>query len=386
MEIPSLDHKQVQLVRKGDVRTVRNILADDAALLNALDGHRRSMLFSACDYRRFDLVKFLIKRGADVNQAGESPPITPYALTRRRGDDGIADYLLKHGAAIDFYTAIYLGMETEVREFLDSDPILLNQPHLDKWWHCAIPLQYAILSENIALAKFFLEQGATIQPHDLELLGTAADTGDIKWVQLLLEQGADGTGFVVEGALIVEHQPIADLLIANGGSVNAVDPNYPWSPIVYECRGDRGNHPERIRALLDYGADIHARAPGGKTALHCAAKAGFMEVIDMLIEHGAEIDPENDKGQTPLVNAMLAKRLDVALRLLDAGANPNVILNNRLETPLHAAVKLENIDLVRALLMTQNADLNARDKSDQTPLDLARQIGNDDIIAIFPTS
>ncbi len=38
----------------------------------------------------------------------------------------------------------------------------------------------------------------------------------------------------------------------------------------------------------------------GRTALHCAAKAGFVHVVEALIEHGGDVNALNERGQTPL--------------------------------------------------------------------------------------
>ena len=39
---------------------------------------------------------------------------------------------------------------------------------------------------------------------------------------------------------------------------------------------------------------------GVLTALHCAAKAGFINVVKALIEHGGDVNAINERGQTPL--------------------------------------------------------------------------------------
>jgi ankyrin repeat protein len=51
--------------------------------------------------------------------------------------------------------------------------------------------------------------------------------------------------------------------------------------------------------MLRYGADTAARYKG-RTALHCAAKAGFVNVVEALIEYGGDVNARNDRGQTPL--------------------------------------------------------------------------------------
>ena len=84
--------------------------------------------------------------------------------------------------------------------------------------------------------------------------------------------------------------------------------HHGWPPLLYASRGDKGEHPDRVGILLKYGADVHIRGPKGATALHTAAKAGFVSVIDVLVEHGGDINARMNDGATPLCVAMKAKR------------------------------------------------------------------------------
>jgi ankyrin repeat protein len=52
--------------------------------------------------------------------------------------------------------------------------------------------------------------------------------------------------------------------------------------------------------MLRCGADVSAPYSIGRTALHCAAKAGFVQVAQALIEFGADVNARSDRGQTPL--------------------------------------------------------------------------------------
>ena len=59
---------------------------------------------------------------------------------------------------------------------------------------------------------------------------------------------------------------------------------------------------DRRRQQRSTGWGRSQRGPGyeGRTALHCAAKAGFVRVAEALIEYGADVNALDDFGRTPL--------------------------------------------------------------------------------------
>lgn len=130
------------------------------------------------------------------------------------------------------------------------------------------------------------------------------------------------------------------------------------------------------RALLVAGADVNARASGGKrpgsgdTPLHWAVTLpdatviggtgdpNRLSVVDMLIKAGADVDAKNVAGNTPLHSVFLDGGFDsvttpaMVERLLDAGANPRA-KNNRDRTPFGTERNLQsflrNLQSVNAL-------------------------------------
>ena len=63
-----------------------------------------------------------------------------------------------------------------------------------------------------------------------------------------------------------------------------------------------GNRASLVPILLDSGANPSVRNRGGFTALHAAAYAGSPEVAIELLERGADLDDNRNKsGVTPLV-------------------------------------------------------------------------------------
>ena len=114
---------------------------------------------------------------------------------------------------------------------------------------------------------------------------------------------------------------------------------------------------QRVRALLDEGADVNAPRADGVTALLWAAHWDEIEIVEVLLRAGAHPDAADDHGVTPLMRASENAGIDVARALLEAGANPNAAQDSGL-TALMLAAGTGSRDVVRALL-AHGADVNA---------------------------
>jgi hypothetical protein len=77
----------------------------------------------------------------------------------------------------------------------------------------------------------------------------------------------------------------------------------------------RAGELERVRALLDGGADCERRDEDGWTALCWAAASGHVPIVRLLIERGADVFATTGDGRTPYLIAIAASRVDAA-RLL----------------------------------------------------------------------
>jgi ankyrin repeat protein len=106
-----------------------------------------------------------------------------------------------------------------------------------------------------------------------------------------------------------------------GGRVCGVEGGEP--SLIRATRGDKGENPAMVRALLDLGADPNERGREGRTALHYAARAGFLRTAKMLLESGADARAEDVKGWTPLQHAEAREKAEMAAYLRSWAVPPD---------------------------------------------------------------
>ena len=117
---------------------------------------------------------------------------------------------------------------------------------------------------------------------------------------------------------------------------------------------------------------------GGFTALHFAARDGLLEAAQLLLAHGSELDqPTAGDGTTPMLMATINGHFDLAMHLLEGGADPNAtaedgapplftVLNRRWSPkaayPQPQAFRQQHTDYLTFMtaLMEAGADVNHR--------------------------
>ena len=351
---------------RGDLNAVKQFLAYKPEWLHTVGSHGRTMLWEAAYRGKLEVVKYLEEQGANINLPGchlsqHDLEITPYCVARHEERNDVADFLKNQGAIIDIHTAAYLGDFDTVQVFLNNDKNLVDSGCLDsvmlpsgepnsvehRFSESATPLSYAIVGGNIRIVELLISMSAEVKQYSKELLDHAVSADRVDIVKLLFENGADPNQ---APRVYDDKSDMSELLKSHGvppDDINALD-HMGWPELPYVCRGDKGEHPETVLRLLKLGADIDVKSSKGKTALHCAAKAGFIKVVDVLIENGATIDAVDNKGETPLIEAIRSTIKDTEKqggaieKLLLNGANSNFKTKNR-STPLQIAIQKQRI-------------------------------------------
>ena len=146
-----------------------------------------------------------------------------------------------------------------------------------------------------------------------------------------------------------------------------------------------------VEQLLKTEIDTNAQNSDGNTPLHVAIQLNKPGLIRVLLAAKANTDMPDHHGNTPLQNALQVGNHRLVGALLDAGADPTTFDHGGMPA-LHRAIKLSGTDdtsqtrlspVIRELLANDNVDPNALDRDKNTPLHLAVQLGNHDLITML---
>uniref|UniRef100_A0A1X7UUS7 porphobilinogen synthase n=1 Tax=Amphimedon queenslandica TaxID=400682 RepID=A0A1X7UUS7_AMPQE len=142
-----------------------------------------------------------------------------------------------------------------------------------------------------------------------------------------------------------------------------------------------------VQLLLEKGADpdIGFDTYTG-TSLHCASGTGNAQLVKLLINKGnADVNAMDMRSRTPLFNAVKSGSVEVVDILLTNGARTD-ILAKFYGTPLHYACGAGNAEIIKLLIAKRNADVNAVDGYNRTPLFNAVKSGSIEAVDILLTN
>ncbi|HEX5109649.1 MAG TPA: ankyrin repeat domain-containing protein [Vicinamibacterales bacterium] len=270
-------------------------------------------------------VRALVAQGASVT-AAQADGTTALHWAARTDDVATAQLLLKSGAKVDVSTR-----------------------------YGVTPLYLASVNGSAAMIGALLGAGANpnaANPGGETALMTAARTGRIDAVTLLLDRGAavDAKENVrgqtaLMWAVLENHQDIVRLLLARGADVNAqtkIDIPDGTTGEPQATSGDIGAHGPGI-----YRSRAVPSPTGAMTPLLYSAREGNLPMTRILLDAHADIDRPAANGTSPLVVAITNNHIELALFLVEKGADVNAADRFYKRGPLFAAVERRNPDFTR---------------------------------------
>jgi len=157
-------------------------------------------------------------------------------------------------------------------------------------------------------------------------------------------------------------------------------------PALLAAAGTEEDDPAGVQLLLKQKAKVDARDSGGRSALHEAAFAGHVDIVETLLEAGADPAAVDQRGRTPLLEAARGGRLAVLERLLEhlprGGTAEAAAVDTHGRGALTLAVLAENTTpaLIQRLLEL-GLDPEARDFDDKRAIDRAAEAGRWALVA-----
>ena len=296
--------KYLKIAAQGNVAALEQLLEEHPDYLSKQANHSRTLLWEATRSGKLEAVKYLVSRGADVNATGcynneTYVQVTPFCAAKYYKRAAIADYLWTNGSKLDVFRAAFLGDQKRVARMLKAKPDLINAEDPFDLIYLTPLLSFAVAGEHIDLTEFLLKQGAVVEPYSAQLLYLAIKSNRMDWVDLLITHGADISTSDPCSIVAASDINLIRYLLDKGAPTGPSSIN-GFPPLVFAARGDKGEHPEKIALLLEYGADVNAPGPTGKTALHYATTAGHAKVIALLLERGADASRKDNEGQTAM--------------------------------------------------------------------------------------
>ncbi|MEE2742595.1 MAG: ankyrin repeat domain-containing protein [Bdellovibrionota bacterium] len=186
------------------------------------------------------------------------------------------------------------------------------------------PLHYACSKNDFEAAKVFIDAGADVDQRSYFLDSTPLvelcrrDKADERIISYLIGKGANVNAKGKEGMTSL-HQvakrgdwQIAKVLINSGA-------DYHWQDDEGQTPLHVVENVKTAQLLLQKGADKESCDRDGRTPLHKACESENINLVQFLIREGAKINVEDEHGETPLDIARKAKNEELQEILERAG-------------------------------------------------------------------
>jgi len=334
---------------RGEVDHVRELLRSGEDV-NAAQGDGMTALHWAAESGNAELASMVIYAGANVGAVTRLGDYTPLHIASRSGRHTVVSVLLDAGADVDAITStgsvtsLHFGSASgsvEVVEALIEAGANVNAAETRRG---QTPLMFAASSGRTDVLRALVESGAeiSIPSYVVDIPKIAAEdraAGSVRDEVLAAFRGdqPQGTSWQPSPAEVqaaVRAANAARVEASDAGPVQRRDeplPDPDLGEVSVTSNGQPGDQYSNSYTDLVY-------RQGGLTALHHAVREGESDAVFVLLDAGADIDQQTAGDLTsPMLMAIVNGHYDLALELLERGADPNVGSHANL-TPLYAVI------------------------------------------------
>lgn len=392
--------------RTLELLAAEELAASSRRALNAKSPNGMTPIMLAAGQGSYDVVKELLKAGADVNLANVDGQ-TALDIAADAGYDSVSNLLVNHGADIKkskIFHRLYVRQRTQALGEIDAGPGSNPSNSYTASWN---DLMVSAYENDIAAVRKHLDAGSDIAAtaHDGRTpLMIAAQRGNKQVIEMLLEMGAnidatDDKGWTTLMSAVKDgdHSTVS-LLLSHGADVNHSSPDH-WTALA---EASQHGLTDIMESLLACGADTESRSSHDWTPLMHACYIGNRRGVDVLLAAGANVENGSQRDESPMLLAAAAGHTEIVRTLIKAGGLPESPWARKVEadrepqlvpgqverayplgwTPLMVACQGGYEEIVRLLLRT-GANIEPKSPMEKTALEIAKENGRTSIIKIL---
>ncbi|PGH14768.1 hypothetical protein AJ80_05812 [Polytolypa hystricis UAMH7299] len=372
-----------------------DLLLADGAEVDARDSAGRTAFWTAANAGYVDATVMLLNYNCKVNARADEQ-MTALHATAMRGDEDIFSVLLRVGIDIE---AKDINMKAAIHYACEHGHtgvialLLKHKANIEALGHRKLtPLICAAAAGKLEATRYLLKQRASCQAKDedgMSALHWAAYNGHVEVVELLLQKkmsmvstNAQGRTPLHLGAMNGQFA-VVEFLVRQNAPLN-LGCRQKFTPLHYACRVSV-NNVHIVQLLLASGADVEARTKDtNHRPIHVASYMGSVELSKLLCEKGAQVDSLDISGNRALCIACSRGHINVALHLLDSGAQLRVKAGRSLieDSPLCLATIAGHVAVV-ALLLDRGACPTETDEMGLNPLFYAAHYAHPQVLGLL---
>ncbi|MDR1385312.1 MAG: ankyrin repeat domain-containing protein [Planctomycetaceae bacterium] len=300
------------------------------------ENHWTPLYFAAAHNSNVDVLKYLVEKGANVNIKTDSGETPLHVAASTNSNVDVLKYLIEKGADVN------------AKDMMGWTPLHFAAAH----------------NSNVDILKYLVEKGA-----DINAKNKYNDETPLTWAVRRGNSNVDVLKYLVEKGADVNTKDIAG-----------------WTLLHFAASNN--SNVDVLKYLVEKGADVNAKSNEGKTPLFIAAISGNLGFIKYFVAQGLIANVKDNYGKTPLFNAASSGNLELVKYFVAQGLDVNEKSNDG-ETPLFNAVRsskskyglvwtghesplpnLNNLNIVKYLVNAVGADVNVKNNSAETPLDV----------------